>query len=105
MVIECKKSITNNVVESLELPNVDERLVIDSNMSHRWLGHPNRNRQSGSVFELKDVGWSRPCGSVRRTETATRQRMKSVANANALAIGIVREVRPFAPLILEPLYP
>ena len=99
MVVECNKSVTDNVVESQELTNVDERLLLELSKSRRRLRHPDRNRQSRSVFELKDVRWSRPSGSVRRTETATRQWMKSVADPNALAIGIVREVSPIEPLI------
>ena len=94
MVVECNKSVANNVVESLELPDVDERLVFELSKSRRRLRHPDGDRQSRSVFELKDVRWSRPSRSVRRPETAPRQRMKSVADPNALAIGIVREVSP-----------
>ena len=100
MVVECKKSITDDVVDSQELTDIDDRLIFDFRTSRGWLGHPDGNRQSRSVFELKDVRWSRPSGSVRWTETATRQWMKSVADPNALAIGIVREVSS-EPVILE----
>ena len=92
VVVECKERIPDEFLKSKKLMNVDERPFFEPNVSCSALGHPDWNRQSGSVFELKDVGWIRPSFQVCREKPASREWMKRVMDSNRLVIGIVREV-------------
>ena len=92
VIVKRKQSITNDVTKPEQVMNVDERPLFEPHMSDGWFSHPDWDRQPGSVFELKHVGWSLAVGPMCWSKPATRQRMKRVPDSNPLAIGIVREV-------------